>query len=116
MPRLYSAKAKFLRRCFKAIAPLHVHADRADEILDRADALATTRNDLMHSVVTHVHPIRGEYRLSKIDIEKDRQVYREVIFASRAFPKLAEELLDLGRDAGRFGLELLALERRVLGI
>jgi len=113
IPRPFSAKAKFLRRSFNKIPLLHAYTNDATMILQRADALAQTRNDLMHGVVTHIRPIRGEYRLSKIDYEKERHVYREVVFAIRAFPKLAQDLVDLGTDAAHLGLKLLALEARL---
>lgn len=83
-------------------------------LLDRADALSETRHNLTHGVITHMEARDGKYLLESRKIQKDgMHIVEEFIFDVREFPKLANKLVVLGRDAIQFSHRLLAVVRGV---
>ena len=113
IPKNFAQKQDFLRRALKRIPLLHAYAAESLPMLDRAKVVAKTRNDLMHAVVTHLHPRAGVYHLSKIDHGREAHSFREVVFNSANLPALAKELGDLGAGALRLSGHLIELEQRL---
>lgn len=111
IPRSFWRKSDYLRRCFKNIPTLHQFATDANKMLDDADSLSETRNDLTHAVITHLEPRNGKYYMAKIDYTKTQHEWREVIFDSKSFPRLSADLVRLAGETARLGMRLQALAR-----
>ncbi len=108
IPRAYGRKAKFLREAFDGISALSPFRTEGTSILDRADVLAETRNDMTHAVITHMKPKNGKYEMVNLKVRRDgTHTLKDVVFDIRVFPKLGEQLVELARDALHLSLRLL---------
>ena len=102
MPRQYSRKVRFLRGGFTKISAMKKHGLDGISILDKADALAETRHDLTHGVITSIESKDGKYLLENRKMQRDgRHTVKNVVFDVRGFPVLANKLADLGTQAIR---------------
>lgn len=102
MPKPYNAKVRFLRSGFSKIPALRKFCVEGIAILDRGEALAETRHNLTHGVITSVESKGGIFMLENRRTRPDgRHTVKNVEFNVRDFPTLADNLVVLGRDAIR---------------
>ena len=106
LPRSYSNKVKFLRKAFSRIPSLQSLKDNAKQVLEKSKELSKHRHDLTHGVVTHTELKDGRYNFSKIDYSGTEHQYRDFVFDPNTFPRLAQELLDLGTLTASLGLKV----------
>jgi hypothetical protein len=100
MPKSFSRKSTFLRKSFERIPALSAFKDRGIDVLDRADTLSVTRNDLTHAVITSLESVDGKFEMMNRKLNKDgTHTTKNVQFDVRGFPELSLKLVLLGRDA-----------------
>ena len=64
-------------------------------------ALSETRHNLVHGVVTAINLEHGIFPMEKFDYRNN--TLKDIQFDPKAFPKLAQDLLDLGKTITQFG-------------
>ncbi|HTE15094.1 MAG TPA: hypothetical protein VK642_08450 [Burkholderiales bacterium] len=103
----YSRKSEYLTKAVTRIPLLHSYRDEVTRILSISDRLAEKRNDITHSVIESLHPVKGEYLMTTFDVKKNVRQIRHTTFKAREFPKLSLELVRLGRDVGALARKLI---------
>ena len=93
-------KIKFLRKAFKRFVVLYPYAEQGIEILDSVEAISKKRHDLVHGVVKNVTLENGVFPIEKLDYRNNN--VKNIQFDPKAFPNLAQELLDLGKPITEF--------------
>lgn len=73
IPRQFGRKVSFLRKCFRRLPSLAVHADEVSAYLDRAVALANVRNYVVHGTLSDFDPADESFLFVKIDISEDKR-------------------------------------------
>lgn len=116
IPRQYKQKSDFMRKAAMGIASLTPLQEELISLLDRADALADLRNDLIHGVVTQIESSDGRYKFIKADYGPLEHIYREFTFDTACFPKLVKELQALGAAMPRLGMRVNQIEAHLLGL
>ena len=100
LPTGFAAKSKYLTRCFKRILLLARFREDALDVLDRADKLARTRNELTHAVITDMKSSGGKFRMRNFRLKRDAtHTIEDLYFEVEGFPNLSLELVHVGRDA-----------------
>jgi hypothetical protein len=94
-------KIKFLRQAFKQFVALQPYVEQGNEILDSLIALSQKRHNLVHGVVTGINLEDGIFPIEKFDYRNN--TLEKVQFDPKAFPKLAQDLVDLGKTITQFG-------------
>jgi hypothetical protein len=89
LPRPFQQKVEFLRKAFETRLALHSYAAEGNKLLDRMEALATQRNDLVHGVVTSVETVDGKFLFGKLDY----QAQEHIIGVSSLTPRIMMPLL-----------------------
>lgn len=103
IPMMLKDKIKFSRKCFSDITELKNLERAAVAVLDEFDRLSQLRHDMTHGAVSSLKPIDGDFVLLKLDIRDDYHHVREVRIAVSDYPKIAKELVGLGRSAHELG-------------
>lgn len=103
MPHSFQRKVEFLRKAFRKLIVLQEYAGEGNQLLDRMQALSQKRHDLVHGVVVSIDLVNGVFPIDKLDYTAQGHIFRQIAFDPKAFPQLAQDLLDLGRDLPRFG-------------
>ena len=106
VPRSLKHKIKFARKAFKTFPVLQPYVEEGDKLLDRIQALSKNRHDLVHGVVTSISQVNGVFPIDKLDYSTQGNIIRRIHFDPNSFPKLADELVVLGRDTPIFGRKL----------
>ena len=75
IPRMYSRKIKFLRRCFGRLASLDDFAIEGCALLDRADALMDTRHMLVHGYLSTYTAETDTLLFVKFNVNKDKTMH-----------------------------------------
>jgi hypothetical protein len=101
LPRSFSRKIGFLRRCFRLLEPLQPYAERAAPIMDLAVALADHRNYLVHGAIRG-ETTDGKIRFCRVEYEKTDQRVTERVYS-------VLEVLDFGGLASTFSGDALGL-------
>jgi hypothetical protein len=103
LPRSFQKKVKFLRKAFRTSVALQTYADDGNRLLDRMEALATRRHDLVHGVVVSIESVNGTFPIDKLDYKSQQHVMRRLDFDTKAIDGLFTELLSVGKDITLFG-------------
>jgi hypothetical protein len=107
LPRPFRRKVDFLRKAFQTSVALQIYAEDGNRLLDRMEALATQRNDLVHGVVISIETTNGRFPIDKLDYQAQEHIMRRVEFDPNTFDDLAAELLSLGKDLTIFGRSVI---------
>jgi len=107
LPRSFQHKVEFLRKMFQTTAALQVYAEDGNKLLDRMVPLSKTRNDLVHGVVMSIEAVNGKFPIAKLDTKAQEHIVRHIEFDPSTFDALAQDLVDVGGDLGRFGTMLV---------
>jgi len=99
IPVMLAPKLKFARKSFEGVATLKHLQPQAESVFAEFDRLSKVRNDLIHGAVASITPIDGHIVLMKFDIHDDFHHVRELRFPVVAYPKLARDLVNLGKSA-----------------
>jgi len=117
LPLPFVQKVEYLRESFTKIPRLHQYAGAAISLVNRADALAKDRNDLVHGVISSMRPTNGKWPMHVFDYDRTDKtnqwhVIREVFFGPARLAELERQLVPLSREVGEFGHYLLDREIR----
>ena len=96
---MLAPKLEFARKSFKGVATLEHLQPQAESVFAEFDRLSKVRHDLVHGAVTSLAPIDGHFVLMKFDVHDDFHHVREVRFPVAEYPKLARDLVNLGKNA-----------------
>ena len=110
MPRQFSRKVKFLRKCFNRLPGLSPFAAHSTAILERATALADTRHYVIHGVLAGFIADEDEtFVFRKIDISDDKQshVLGELRIPGRHLIMAGNELLVMASHAQQISARIL---------
>lgn len=112
IPVMLAPKLVFVRKSFAGIASLiHLQA-QAELVFAEFDRLSKVRHDLIHGAVASLAPIDGHFVLMKFDVHEDFHHVREVRFPVAAYPKLARDLVNLGKNAHQLSHAVFELAKK----
>jgi hypothetical protein len=100
-PWALKAKIDFLRKAFKQFVALQPYAEQGNKILNSLIALSEKRHNLVHGVVTGINLEDGVFPIEKFDYRNN--TLKKIQFDPKAFPNLAQDLVDLGKTITQFG-------------
>jgi hypothetical protein len=75
IPRMYSDKVKFLRKCFERLGLLETYKSAALGYLDEADRLSKIRFIVTHGAVSNFYPSTGNVEFTRLDVDKIRSIH-----------------------------------------
>ncbi|CAM9919129.1 unnamed protein product, partial [Phaeothamnion confervicola] len=75
IPRMYSPKVKFLRRCFNRLNALESFKPKAIEYLDEADRLAEIKSIVTHGAVSSFDPKSEKIEFTRLDVDRQRSIH-----------------------------------------
>jgi len=107
LPKMLETKLSFSEACFSEISSLATFRSEADILIAEFRRLSQTRHDLIHGAVTSLTPKDNAFLFAKLDIEDDLHHVRDVQLRAAHFPKLADDLVKLGRSAMSLAQKLL---------
>jgi hypothetical protein len=67
LPRAFSRKLRFLRRCFRELDPFKPFADQCRPLLEKAADLGDDRHAIIHAMVSRQNPETGRVRFISLD-------------------------------------------------
>jgi len=100
-PWALKRKIKFLKLAFKQFVVLQPYAEQGITILDSLIAISEKRHNLVHGVVTGINLEDGIFPIEKFDYRIN--TLEKIQFDPKAFPELAQDLVDLGKTITQFG-------------
>lgn len=106
IPMMLAPKITFLREAFDSIPELALLKQQAGAVFDEFDRLGNLRDDMTHGAVVALEPIGGCFVLNKLDIRDGFHHVREVKIPIADYPKLAGDLVALGRNAHGLGVAI----------
>lgn len=113
IPVMLTPKLEFARKSFAGVAILKNLKSRAELVFAEFERLSKVRNDLIHGAVVSLAPIDGHFVLMKFDVHDDFHHVREVQFQVAAYPKLARDLVNLGKNAHQLSHEVFELVKKL---
>ncbi len=109
IPRMLEPKLAYLRKCLSQLPKLSALQNEGEMLVSKFEGFSSSRHDLIHGALGNLSLEEGVFRFHKLDIKNDIHVVREVLFDPEDFPKIADYLISLGKDAADFGHKLLRL-------
>lgn len=101
IPIMLAPKLAFLRKAFAVVDKLQIYQDQAEAVFGEFDRLSRIRHDLIHGAVASLVPIDDHFVLMKFDVHDDFHHVREVRLPVGAYPQLAADLVNLGKNANK---------------
>jgi hypothetical protein len=98
---------------FAGIVSLKHLQPQAESVFAEFDRLSKVRHDLIHGAVASLSPIDGHFVLMKFDVHEDFHHVREVRFPVTAYPKLARDLVNLGKNAHQLSHAVFELAKKL---
>ena len=118
LPKQLEVKLKFVRKCVTTNPDLAPFAVKIASVADTFERLSSLRHDLIHGAIASLTAEGGMvFKFQKLDfMDPHMHRLRVVRFDAADFPKLTEDLVDLGSLTGEVAKELIAdHERRLPG-
>ena len=97
LPRSLSTKTDYMRKAFKRLPQLEKLAKEGIDTMQRLDALALRRHDMVHGALASEMPSNGVWHFAKFDYGKDIHAVRDVFFTTDDFRDVERKTLGSGR-------------------
>jgi hypothetical protein len=106
IPRSFDRKMKFLRKSFKKLPALAPFSTEGLALIERASAISTERNNLVHGGIVSMEMRSGAFQFCKVEYTKDNHAVSTFMFNRTAFSTLETALGDLLTEQLAFSLKL----------
>ncbi len=106
MPKFLKDKCSFIAKSVAELPALHPYRARAENITGRIINVKDLREDLAHSVLTQPIHTNGVYSFARLDAKEHNHQLKIWQFDVRHFPKMADTLETLAKDAQEFAKSL----------
>jgi hypothetical protein len=106
IPVPLTPKLEFVQKCFTRLPRLQRFEAEGDALVQKFRQLSQTRHDLIHGAIASVSMDQGDFHFAKLDVKEGFHVVREFRFELAEFPKLTNDLIDLGAAANALGRKL----------
>ena len=93
LPKFFSRKAKFVRRCLSRISALHDFQLTGRKLMEEATRLSKIRHDVIHGALSGFDEETGVVSFIRVDIDKNEDIHQEV-----RCEHSIEEILNAGVD------------------
>ncbi len=107
LPVALNRKMKYLRKCLRTVPALASFRANAEQLIDEAEKLSDTRHTVIHGAISEYNSQIQVITFVKLKAVKDRH------WVDPRHMKL-DHLLGIGVEAGKLGLRLGDLTRRLL--
>ncbi|HEY8595999.1 MAG TPA: hypothetical protein VIL84_12220 [Devosiaceae bacterium] len=97
IPKMFSRKVKYLRKCFRRLAPLAPHRKACLHFVERAKAISDIRHNIVHGTLSDYDPETEMITFSILELNPDKTQH------------IAGKAKIVGRDLIGFANELLAM-------
>ncbi|MEW5904679.1 MAG: hypothetical protein AB1722_10110 [Pseudomonadota bacterium] len=108
IPVFLDPKIQFVEKCVAGNSALVDLKDECHSLVEEFKRLGKIRNDLVHSAAHCLSTIGRNFVFAKLDVRNGFHHYRQVELNVDEYPKLVDELIELGRRAHGFAELLLS--------
>ena len=99
-------KLEYLKKSVEELAELGRHRDQMRSLISAFRRVSELRNDIIHGAISDFSAKEGAFTFVKLDIHDGFHHVREFDFNPTKFPGLADELIELGKQANSLALKV----------
>lgn len=101
MPKQLGEKIAFVKECALHIPSLAPFRAEIEVLVSNFEALKQKRHDLVHGALSDATAVDGVYSFIRLDTHPDIHEVKDFQYDLKAFPSLAEALVQLGEDVSK---------------